>query len=70
MQQRINHGQDLEGATPYSFRNKFVLSELHGMKKRITLPQLTENGLVKRRGYSSGSIMARTLQGCKTVQLL
>ncbi|AJO24634.1 hypothetical protein AB434_1512 [Heyndrickxia coagulans] len=46
------------------------MSELHGMKKRITLPQLTENGLVKRRGYSSGSIMARTLQGCKTVQLL
>lgn len=54
----------------YSFRNEFVLSELHGMKKRITLSQLTENGLVKRRGYSSGSIMARTLQGCKTVQLL
>ena len=44
----------------YSFRNEFVLSELHGMKKRITLPQLTENGLVKRRDCSSGSIMART----------
>jgi len=30
----------LEGATPYSFRNEIVLSELHGMKKHITLRQL------------------------------
>jgi len=47
------------------------LAGCHGIEKAHHIAAaVTGNGLVKRRDCSSGSIMARTLQGCKTVQLL
>ncbi|WP_429897274.1 acyl-CoA thioesterase [Heyndrickxia faecalis] len=56
--------QDIES---YSYWNGIVLSRLYGIEKAHHIAAaVTGNGLVKRRGCSSGSIMARTLQGCKS----